>query len=106
MPCRAIMHAQRSAEVTVTARNTGHSTFNCPKTVPARAATSPVYEVPVRDSYDGFFSTHSGTLISVIEIALRCMDHGLSAQAQKDVSMPSIMTILTAATCAADYRKT
>eukprot|EP00965_Chrysotila_dentata_P147568 4872273-Pleurochrysis_carterae.AAC.1 len=40
MPCKAILHAQTSAEVIVTARTTGQAMFKCPKLVPARAATS------------------------------------------------------------------
>eukprot|EP00965_Chrysotila_dentata_P190770 6174086-Pleurochrysis_carterae.AAC.2 len=41
MPRRAIMHDQRSAEVTGTARNTGQSIVQRPEPVPARAAASP-----------------------------------------------------------------
>eukprot|EP00965_Chrysotila_dentata_P224399 6194153-Pleurochrysis_carterae.AAC.6 len=35
-----MLHAQRSAEVSVTARDTGQAIFKCPEHVPARAATS------------------------------------------------------------------
>eukprot|EP00965_Chrysotila_dentata_P221321 6192322-Pleurochrysis_carterae.AAC.2 len=40
MPFNAIMHAQRSAEATVTACTTGRAIFKCHEPVPARAATS------------------------------------------------------------------
>eukprot|EP00965_Chrysotila_dentata_P003686 120810-Pleurochrysis_carterae.AAC.1 len=47
--CKAILHPQRSAEATVTARVTGQAIFKCPEPVPARAATSQVHsEVPFR----------------------------------------------------------
>eukprot|EP00965_Chrysotila_dentata_P200573 6180051-Pleurochrysis_carterae.AAC.2 len=37
---KPILHAQRSAKVTVTARNTGQAIFQCPEPVPARVTTS------------------------------------------------------------------
>eukprot|EP00965_Chrysotila_dentata_P250264 6209353-Pleurochrysis_carterae.AAC.2 len=40
MPFEAILHAQRSAEVPVIARDAGQAIFQCPSPVPARAATS------------------------------------------------------------------
>eukprot|EP00965_Chrysotila_dentata_P130963 4329488-Pleurochrysis_carterae.AAC.2 len=40
MPCVAILHAQRCAEMTKTARKTDQAIFKCPKHVPARAATT------------------------------------------------------------------
>eukprot|EP00965_Chrysotila_dentata_P225152 6194590-Pleurochrysis_carterae.AAC.1 len=38
MPCKAILHAQISAEVPMTARNTGQAIFKGSDPVPARAA--------------------------------------------------------------------
>eukprot|EP00965_Chrysotila_dentata_P041345 1371319-Pleurochrysis_carterae.AAC.2 len=40
MPNKAILHAQRSTEGTVTARNTGQAILKYPEPVPARAATT------------------------------------------------------------------
>eukprot|EP00965_Chrysotila_dentata_P206706 6183687-Pleurochrysis_carterae.AAC.1 len=42
MPCRAIVHTQRSAEATVTAYNTGQSTFNFPNASPSQHELQPV----------------------------------------------------------------
>eukprot|EP00965_Chrysotila_dentata_P253205 6211125-Pleurochrysis_carterae.AAC.1 len=39
MHWEAILHAKKSAEVPVIARNTGQARFKCPESVPARAAT-------------------------------------------------------------------
>eukprot|EP00965_Chrysotila_dentata_P221929 6192673-Pleurochrysis_carterae.AAC.2 len=38
MACKAILHAQKGAEVPVTARDTGQAGFECPEPVLARAA--------------------------------------------------------------------
>eukprot|EP00965_Chrysotila_dentata_P019974 661463-Pleurochrysis_carterae.AAC.5 len=42
MPFKAILHAERTAKVTLTAHNAGQATFKFPQPVRARAATSPL----------------------------------------------------------------
>eukprot|EP00965_Chrysotila_dentata_P148827 4914762-Pleurochrysis_carterae.AAC.1 len=49
MPYEAILHVQKTAEVTVTARKTGQEIAKCPKTVPARAAISLNVVLRLRD---------------------------------------------------------
>eukprot|EP00965_Chrysotila_dentata_P012375 407357-Pleurochrysis_carterae.AAC.1 len=44
LPCEVISHGQRSAVVPVKARDTGRTIFEYPEFVPARTATSRLYE--------------------------------------------------------------
>eukprot|EP00965_Chrysotila_dentata_P216589 6189461-Pleurochrysis_carterae.AAC.1 len=60
MPCKAILHTQESAEVIVTARDTGYQIRNCPEHVPARAAASRTHKSTV----------HSGACVDSISLYL------------------------------------
>eukprot|EP00965_Chrysotila_dentata_P000975 31511-Pleurochrysis_carterae.AAC.1 len=70
MPCRAILHDQKSAILLLNTYDTGQAVFKCPEPVPARAATSHNVSCECNQSLDLYYCC------KLVSKYLCCLTHG------------------------------